>query len=204
MKELANWFNDLPAWAKILVPVLVVGAILFIWKSWQKGASSDEGLYNQAQTVYQPIAASPSNQSQEPMPYPLGSGIAVPSGWTYYVPGQGDETSPTTAPSQEPVENAPQPIYVYGAQADIEMARAAGLTGDRVQYIDITSLPTPQQIAAIQKGGVVLGGVGTTGGISAQEEELARKAGAQIIRIGGEDRYATVAQYRQWYEQNVK
>jgi hypothetical protein len=203
MKELANWFQDLPTWAKILVPIAAVVGILLIWQPWKKPDASERSLYDQAQTVYQPIAAAPIGGEQQPMPYALGQGYAVPAGWTYYVPGQGDETNQTIPPSQEPAENAPSPIYVYGTQADIEMARQAGLTGDRVQYIDITGLPTPEQIAAIQRGGVVLGGAGAIGGLSAQEEELARKAGANITRIGGADRYETLRLYRQWYTQNV-
>lgn len=203
MKDIMNWFNDLPTWAKILIPVAAVVGILLIWQPWKKqGAGGEETLYQQAQTVYQPIAAAPVGGEQQAMPYALGQGYAVPSGWTYYVPGQGDETNQAIAPEQEPVENAPNPILVYGTQADIEMARQAGLT-ENVQYIDITGLPTPEQIAAIQKGGVVLGGAGATGGLSAQEEELARKAGANITRIGGADRYETLRQYRQWYSQNV-
>lgn len=202
MKDIVNWFNDLPTWAKILVPVAAVVGILLIWQPWKKSDASERSLYDQAQTVYQPIAAAPIGGEQQPMPYALGQGYAVPSGWTYYVPGQGDETGNNIAPEQEPVENAPTPIYVYGTQADIEMARQAGLT-EGVQYIDITGLPTPEQIAAIQRGGVVLGGAGAIGGISAREEELARKAGANITRIGGADRYETLRQYRQWYAQNV-
>jgi hypothetical protein len=198
-----NWFNDLPTWAKILVPIGAVVGILLIWQPWKKDNQADQSLYSQAQTVYQPIAASPvSGAEQQPMPYPLGSGYAVPSGWTYYVPGQGDETGSNIAPEQEPVENAPAMTYVYGTQPDIELARQAGLT-ENVQYIDITSLPSTEQIAAIQKGGVVLGGAGALGGLSEQEYEAARRAGANITRIGGADRYATLAQYRQWYAQNV-
>ncbi len=190
-----KWYEDLPTWAKFLIPASIALLFIFIWRPWEKEEEEQTPYVKaQTQTLYQPVAAGTS-ATPEPMPYRLGEGYAVPSGWSYYTPS-GDETPSNIPPAQE----EPEMVYVYGPTADIEMARSSGLT-EYVQFIDVSALPSLEQIKAVQRGGVILGGPLAQGGFTAEEEELARRAGAEITRLGGQTRYDTLAEYREWYRE---
>ncbi len=192
MDDLVKWFEDLPTWAKVLIPAGIAVIFLLAWQPWKK-EETQEGTYTKAQSLYQPVAAGTS-VTPEPMPYRLGEGYAIPSGWSFYTQRM-DETDFNIPPEQEPKD-----IYVFGPTVDIELAKSTGLT-EGVKFVDISSLPSEQQIAMIQKGGIILGGVDAPGGISLSEEEKARRAGADITRLGGPTRYETLALYRQWYSE---